>query len=166
MGKPQRKFQKKAVGESKKAAEKVKAMHDSATASKTAVSDPARPSVSSEAKTISRAVSGAEKSKPVLGKAGKAVHSESKKAGKAALRKTRIRVGDLISALNDSDVQKIQTNPLNTKNPKHFTGRVKDNMVRSEGDQFRAVWGMPSFRSNPLDAISQHIQNTIKAGHI
>ena len=144
----------------------MKSLHDSAVAGKPALSGPSKPIPTPASKAIAKAVSSASKIKSVAGKAGKATLSESKKTEKKAVRKTRIRVGDLISALNDNDVQNITTNPLNTRNPKHFTGKVKEEMARSEGDQFRAVWGMQSFRENPLDTISQHIKNTIKAGHL
>ena len=98
-------------------------------------------------------------SKPIERKK-KTSDKKSKKAKKP--KGSGIVVDDLMAALQqDSDTKSHAKTSLNRAAPKHFNGTRRAKMEAAEAEQFKNVFQLSAFQSNPLDSIAQHIKNTV-----
>ena len=86
--------------------------------------------------------------------------SESKK-NKKAKKSKGIVVDELMAALKEDSAPKSKKTALNKVAPKHFNRAKRAKMEADEAAQFKNVFELNAFQSNPLDSIAQHIKNTV-----
>lgn len=79
---------------------------------------------------------------------------------------TGIMVDDLMSALEESSTVARRKTPLNQTAPRRLRNAQRAKMEVAEAAQFKSVFGMSAFQSNPMDSIAQHIKNTVALSQI